>query len=133
MTKAGQLCRTLHANERAMRVASFLFYISFFRFALQSVAKQGFFDYARGRSCSAATETGPAFMSSAHAEAARFTTFTPWNHQPGLWIVTILSIIYSFLALLVRHVILRKTFTRADAVLAISYVRTFDPYRSDRY
>ncbi|EME87002.1 uncharacterized protein MYCFIDRAFT_86519 [Pseudocercospora fijiensis CIRAD86] len=60
-------------------------------------------------------------MPSSAVERTRFTTWTDWNHQPGLWIVTVLSLSYASLTLIVRHLIRRK-FTSTDAILCAAYV-----------
>lgn len=49
----------------------------------------------------------------------RFTENLSWNHQPALWIMTCLSMIYSTATLGVRAI--RRRFTRADTVLIIGY------------
>lgn len=55
-------------------------------------------------------------MATPYVEGHRFTRLETWNHQPGLWIVTILSFAYAFITLLIRYSIRRKL-TRADYVL----------------
>ncbi|KXT11878.1 hypothetical protein AC579_5190 [Pseudocercospora musae] len=60
-------------------------------------------------------------MASSSIQGPRFTTWATWNHQPALWIVTVLSLCYASLTLILRHLIKRK-FTSTDAVLCAAYV-----------
>lgn len=66
-------------------------------------------------------------MSAPYVEGHRFTSVETWNHQPGLWIVTILSFVYAFITLVIRHAIRRKL-TRADYVLWAGYALALVSY-----
>ena len=59
-----------------------------------------------------------------HAEY-RFTTPQPWDRQPGLWVITTLSVLFSLLVLAGRWTI-RRRFSSADTTLCIAYVREID-------
>lgn len=66
-------------------------------------------------------------MASSAVERPRFTTWKPWDHQPGLWIVTILSLTYASLTFILRHLVRRK-FTRTDATLCVAYILGLTSY-----
>lgn len=55
-------------------------------------------------------------------DAYRFTTPQPWDKQPGLWVITTLSVLFSLLAFAGRWTI-RRQFSSPDITLGVAYVR----------
>lgn len=58
--------------------------------------------------------------------AYRSTTPQPWDQQPGLWVMTTLSALFSLLVFAGRWTI-RRQFSGADATLVLAYVRGTNP------
>jgi hypothetical protein len=54
--------------------------------------------------------------------AHRFSVYTPTDHRAPLWILTILSFLYSGIFLLVRLIIKHGFWGPDDVVLGISHV-----------
>ncbi|KAM0714281.1 hypothetical protein Q7P37_010068 [Cladosporium fusiforme] len=54
-------------------------------------------------------------------DAYRFTTPRPWDKQPGLWVITTLSVLFSLLVFAGRRTI-RRQFSGPDIALCIAYV-----------
>lgn len=55
-------------------------------------------------------------------DAYRFTTPRPWDKQPGLWVITTLTMLFSLLVFAGRWTI-RRQYKASDITLSIAYVR----------
>ncbi|KAK4550011.1 hypothetical protein LTR36_002978 [Oleoguttula mirabilis] len=60
-------------------------------------------------------------MPSSYVAGSRFSEYTPTDHQTALWITTSLSLVYSFLILLVRLAAKYKSLGLDDAALGLAY------------
>ena len=61
-------------------------------------------------------------MAANDTDHTRFSLYTAWNHQAPLWVVTILSLIYSSIFLLARLAAKYKSLGLDDAILGLAYV-----------
>ncbi|KAK4551984.1 hypothetical protein LTR86_010776 [Recurvomyces mirabilis] len=61
-------------------------------------------------------------MAASNTDQTRFSFYTPWNHQAPLWVVTILSLIYSMIFLLARLAAKYKSLGSDDALLGLAYL-----------
>ena len=65
-------------------------------------------------------------------EGSRFSEWSPTDHQAPLWVVNILSPIYSLLFLCVRLIVKYKAWGLDDLVLGMAYVRNPLNYLLDK-